>query len=128
MMTADYLTCGEEMVRRGQMEEARINEAVRRILTLKEKLGLFDDPFRGRMRKNAASCLRLPPGLRTGRPPSNRWFCSKTAAESCPCGRSRKIAVIGPYAETTALLGGLALHRLGGRGCHSAAGDRAKGR
>ena len=47
MMTADYLTCGEEMVRRGQMEEARINEAVRRILTLKEKLGLFDDPFRG---------------------------------------------------------------------------------
>src|SRR5271163_4964253 len=36
-----------QLVQEGQVPEARINEAVRRILTLKYQLGLFSDPLRG---------------------------------------------------------------------------------
>jgi beta-glucosidase len=36
-----------QLVQEGQVPEARINEAVRRILTLKYQLGLFADPMRG---------------------------------------------------------------------------------
>lgn len=36
-----------QLVQEGQVPEARINEAVRRILTLKYQLGLFTDPLRG---------------------------------------------------------------------------------
>lgn len=35
-----------QLVREGKLAEAQIDEAVRRILTLKYKLGLMDDPFR----------------------------------------------------------------------------------
>ncbi|WP_430810436.1 MULTISPECIES: beta-glucosidase BglX [unclassified Carboxylicivirga] len=35
-----------DLVRAGKVEEAKIDEAVRRILTVKFELGLFDDPYR----------------------------------------------------------------------------------
>ena len=34
-----------DLVRSGEVPEARVDEAVQRVLELKEKLGLFDDPF-----------------------------------------------------------------------------------
>jgi beta-glucosidase len=49
MVPLDYRfsDCLLQLVREGQVPEARINEAVRRILTLKYQLGLFTDPLRG---------------------------------------------------------------------------------
>ena len=107
MMTADYLTCGEEMVRRGQMEEARINEAVRRILTLKEKLGLFDDPFRGTDAEKETRLLACASHRASAREAAvQSLVLLKNSRGILPLRQEQKIAVIGPYAETTALLGG----------------------
>lgn len=41
-----YVEALEDLVRRGIVDEALIDDAVRRILRLKFKLGLFDDPYR----------------------------------------------------------------------------------
>lgn len=41
-----YLDHLEELVEDGEVDEALINDAVRRVLRLKFELGLFDDPFR----------------------------------------------------------------------------------
>src|SRR5690606_26368827 len=35
-----------ELVKKGEVEEEQINKAVRRILEMKYKLGLFEDPYR----------------------------------------------------------------------------------
>lgn len=41
-----YAKCLTELVKNDSVSENRIDDAVRRILTLKFKLGLFDDPFK----------------------------------------------------------------------------------
>ena len=47
MMTACYVQHLAELVADGEIEESIIDEAVLRILTLKQKLGLFENPYRG---------------------------------------------------------------------------------
>lgn len=46
MMSFSYLHFLKNLVQNGQVEEKLIDESVRRILRLKYKLGLFDDPYR----------------------------------------------------------------------------------
>ena len=41
-----YLDHLKQMVQRGDVSEQQIDDAVRRILTIKFMLGLFDDPYR----------------------------------------------------------------------------------
>jgi beta-glucosidase len=45
MESRDYITGLPSLVQDGRVPMAEIDDAVRRILTLKEDLGLFDDPF-----------------------------------------------------------------------------------
>ncbi len=49
MVPSDYSFCNLllELVQEGKVPASRIDEAVRRILTVKYQLGLFDDPLRG---------------------------------------------------------------------------------
>ena len=46
MQSSAYAEHLKELVQNGKVKEARVNDAVRRILTLKFKLGLFKDPFK----------------------------------------------------------------------------------
>ena len=46
MMSLVYTNHLEELVKEGAVEESKIDEAVRRVLTMKFKLGLFDDPYK----------------------------------------------------------------------------------
>lgn len=46
MESAAYLDHLEDLVRSGQVSEARLDDAVSRVLHLKFKLGLFEDPYR----------------------------------------------------------------------------------
>jgi beta-glucosidase len=41
-----YITYLEELVSEGKIEEALVNDAVRRVLRIKYRLGLFDDPYK----------------------------------------------------------------------------------
>ena len=46
MQGAAYMNYMTDLVRSGVVKESTLNEAVRRVLTVKAKLGLFEDPFR----------------------------------------------------------------------------------
>lgn len=46
MEATAYITYLEALVKEGKVKESTINDAVRRILRLKFRLGLFDDPYR----------------------------------------------------------------------------------
>lgn len=100
MMTGCYAANLAELVKEGKVSEKLIDEAVMRILRLKNKLGLFENPFRGADPEKEAK-LQLTP--------ENRALAEKQAEESfvllknngiLPLGAGpQKIAFIGPYCD-----------------------------
>ena len=100
MMSAAYMNHMKELVESGAVKESTLDEAVRRILTLKEKLGLFDDPYR--------YCDSAREKART-LTPENKAFARRFAAESMvllqnngilPLKKGERVAVLGPMAAT----------------------------
>ena len=87
------------LVRAGEIQEEAVDDAVRRVLTIKRKLGLFDDPF-GRL--DPATC-------EADRKPRHRFLAREAARKSIvllkndgilPLPKSGfKIALIGPFAD-----------------------------
>lgn len=106
MMSGCYMSSLEEMVKEGTIREELIDEAVLRILKLKNKLGLFENPYRG-----------LEGQTETGEifTEENRAKARKAAGDSMvllenregflPLKKQEKTAFIGPYAEDKHILG-----------------------
>ncbi|OAT82040.1 beta-glucosidase [Bacillus sp. MKU004] len=105
MMTTAYVKYLKILVEEGQVEEALIDEAVLRILTLKEKLGLFENPYRG-----ADEELEKEVVLSTAHREAARELASKSAVllkndGVLPLRKEQNIALIGPFAESGDILG-----------------------
>lgn len=107
MMSLAYVHHLEDLVRSGEVDESLVDEAVRRILTLKFKLGLFEDPYRYiKIEEEKAAHLR----------PEYRQLAREAAAKSIvllknegvlPLSTSvRSVAIIGPFADSGHILGG----------------------
>ena len=106
MMSGCYMSSLEELVKEGTIREELIDEAVLRILKLKNKLGLFEDPYRG---------LEEQSGIREIFTEENRAKARKAAGDSMvllenqegflPLKKQEKVAFIGPYAEDKHILG-----------------------
>jgi beta-glucosidase len=90
-----------DLVRGGEVPQAKLDESVRRVLTLKAMLGLFDDPFRriDVTRERARSMLPKTRALarEAGR---KSIVLLKNDGDLLPLPRSgKRIALIGPFAE-----------------------------
>src|ERR1700716_18319 len=85
---------------------AEIDESVRRVLTLKEQLGLFDDPYRRGASPEAAAALADRRQL--ARAVAGRAIMMSTNENNAlPLSRPvRQLAVIGPLADACAEMGG----------------------
>lgn len=94
-------------LQRGQVSIADIDRSVRRVLILKERLGLFDDPYR--RGKNAESAAVLANRRRLSRDVATRSIVMlKNAADALPiAGSLRRLAVIGPLAHASAEMRGV---------------------
>jgi beta-glucosidase len=90
------------LVKSKKVSEETINNAVRRILIAKYKLGLFDDPYKYCDKKREAEEIMTP---------EFREFAREVAAKSCVLlknenktlpipGNIKKIALIGPLADS----------------------------
>ena len=108
MMTAAYLNFGEELVACGLLGEDTIDEAVLRILDLKIKLGLFDNPHRFADPVNEAKLLLCD---------EHRTLAREAAAASLVLLKNKndllplspesvRVGLIGPYATANHILGG----------------------
>ncbi len=88
---------------RGRVTMAEIDESVRRVLTLKEQLGLFDDPYRRGAAPEPTAAFthrrRLARGIA-----ARAIVMLKNANEALPLtrDRSRRLAVLGPLADAPA--------------------------
>ncbi|RRJ64912.1 beta-glucosidase BglX [Paenibacillus oralis] len=105
MMTTCYMKHLAELAESGVIDEKLIDEAVLRILRLKQKLGLFDNPYRGADPAREAEIVFCG---------EHRAVSRELAAKSCvllknegvlPLRRDQSIALIGPFAQSGDILG-----------------------
>jgi beta-glucosidase len=105
MMTDAYRRGLPIALERGMVTMAEIDAAVHRVLTLKERLGLFDDPYRRGAQPETISTIATR--RRIAREVSTRCIVMlKNERETLPLGTLRKIAVIGPLADAREEMGG----------------------
>jgi beta-glucosidase len=91
----------------GQVSMAEVDRSVRRVLLLKERLGLFDDPYR--RGKNSEPAGALASRRQLSRDIATRSVVMlKNTADVLPISAaSRRLAVIGPLANASAEMRGV---------------------
>ncbi len=105
MMAGAYRHGLPEALRRGLVSEQSIDASVRRVLLLKERLGLFNDPYRARGTENAAA---LAERRRLARAVAARSLVLlKNTGDVLPLARAvRRLLVVGPLADAAAEMRG----------------------
>ncbi|GAA4780167.1 beta-glucosidase BglX [Stakelama sediminis] len=94
------------LVKSGRVKMAEVDTAVRRVLTAKAKLGLFDDAFRYGNAARAKAMPFRPSHLALAREAARQAMVLLKNDGTLPLAKQGKIAVIGPMADKTAdLLG-----------------------
>ena len=106
MMSTTYIKYLSRLVQEKIVNEALINEAVLRILRLKSKLGLFENPYRGADEKLEKKIIMSK---------QHRDISRKLATKSIvllknkngilPLQSNQKLAVIGPFVKSHDILG-----------------------
>ena len=106
MMTGIYSEQLAKLVKEGTIPESLVDEACLRILTLKNKLGLFENPFKDADEAKEKTVIRSE---------KHRALAKKAAAESfvllkneektLPLKKTSKIAFVGPYVKSRNLFG-----------------------
>ena len=95
------------LVASGAVPVARVDEAVHRVLALKQALGLFDDPYRSLDPGAERRETRGPAVRRLAREAATRSIVLlKNDGDLLPLAPTGRIALIGPFAEDVANLNG----------------------
>ena len=106
MVSTFYMNWIEELIKEGKIPEEKLDEATLRVLELKEKLGLFEDPYRGASETDDCDVWLSP----------EHRDIARRAAEECailfkndgvlPFSRDiKKVALIGPFADEHKIIG-----------------------
>ncbi|MCU7551500.1 beta-glucosidase BglX [Chitinophagaceae bacterium LB-8] len=104
MESRSYINNLVQLVKDKKVPESVIDEAVKRILTLKFKMGLFDDPFRYCDEKREAATLNTPEHQAAAlRMAEKSMVLLKNENQLLPLNKEYKtIALIGPMAKSNA--------------------------
>jgi len=96
-----YLNYLPELVKNGEVSEEKVNEAVKRILRVKYKLGLFEDPYQYSSQQREKETLLDEEHLKTSRKLAEESIVLlKNKNELLPLSKDiETIAVIGPLAD-----------------------------
>ncbi|HEY4876399.1 MAG TPA: beta-glucosidase BglX, partial [Puia sp.] len=101
MVSEGFLTTLKQSVQEGKVTEQGINEACKRILEAKYKLGLFDNPYRrmddARATKEILSAEHRKAARETA---AHSFVLLKNDNQLLPLKKSGTIAVIGPLADS----------------------------
>ncbi|MBQ3879241.1 MAG: glycoside hydrolase family 3 C-terminal domain-containing protein, partial [Oscillospiraceae bacterium] len=110
MMSACYLHGLETLLAEGKITMAQIDERVLRILEYKEKLGLFENPY-GQADPELEMCALSPAHRVLAREAAEKSAVLLKNDEILPLSdKIRRLALIGPFADTGAILGGWAVN------------------
>ena len=91
---------GSELVKSGKVGETQIDDACRRVLEAKYKLGLFDDPYRFISEKRNKEQMMSPDKLQLSKEAAiNSMVLLKNANQVLPLSAQKKVAFIGPLVK-----------------------------
>jgi beta-glucosidase len=91
----------KQSLEEGKVTQAEIDQACRRVLEAKYKLGLFDDPLRYLNEERSKNEVLTQENLKTAREAAARSFVLlKNADQTLPLTKTGTIAVIGPLADS----------------------------
>lgn len=106
MMSNVYSNHLKELVEEGKVPEAILDESVLRVLSLKNKLGLFENPYGNIDEEREKRILKSQEHLEQARKLTAETFVLlKNDKQVLPLKKDSKIALIGPYADNIAILG-----------------------
>ncbi len=106
MMTAAYVNNLPGLVANKVVDEVMIDEAVLRILRLKDKLGLFENPYRGANEELEKKIILSKQYRQISRELATKSIVLlKNENHILPLQKNRKIAVIGPFVKNNDILG-----------------------
>lgn len=105
MMTACYAHHLAEFIGSGEVDEALVDEAVMRILQLKEKLGLFDNPYRAADPEREKEIVFCDEHRAAAREIARKSGVLLKNDGVLPLKPTQRIAVVGPFARSGDLLG-----------------------
>jgi len=88
------------LVKEGKVSEDRVAEAARKILEMKYRLGLFEDPYKYCNEKREKETIYKESFLQTAQDMARKSFVLlKNEDEILPLSKNKKIALIGPLAN-----------------------------
>lgn len=106
MMTFCYQRFLKELVESGEVSEALVDEAVLRILELKNDLGLFENPFRGIDEETEMNWIYSEePLAKAQKMAEESIVLLKNDKSVLPLKDTEKVLVVGPFADNPDLLG-----------------------
>jgi len=105
MMTSCYVKYLPELVRSGKVDESLIDEAVLRILHLKNKLGLFENPLRGADPEAEREIVYCDEHRATSRELASKSCVLLKNTGILPLQPEQQVALIGPFAQSKDILG-----------------------
>ncbi len=102
MQGAVFMNHLKDSIAEGKVDEARLDQAVRRILEMKYRLGLFEDPYRYSDEQREKATLYKPEFLEAARDVARRsMVLLKNDNNILPLARkAQSIAVIGPLGNS----------------------------
>lgn len=107
MMSGVYPEKLGQLMEEGAVSEQLLDEAVMRVLELKNKLGLFENPYKGADREKEETLILCSGNRELARKAAEESFVLlKNETSFFPLKKGEKIAMIGPYADRRQLLGG----------------------
>ena len=106
MMTGIYCENLCQLVREGKVKEELIDEACLRILRLKNKLGLFENPYKDADEEKEKEYILCEEHRSLAREAAQKSFVLlKDEEHILPLDQKKKIVFIGPYVENRNLFG-----------------------
>ena len=105
MMSATYIKYLPELVAEGKVSEDTVNRMMKRVLTLKAKLGILDDSMAGVDFEKAAELALCDEHRALARKAAGKCAVLLKNEGVLPLNREKKIAVVGPFASEQKIIG-----------------------
>ena len=104
MMTGVYSANLKSLVEEGKVDEKLIDESVMRILTLKNRLGLFENPYKDADPEQEKEVILCGEHRQLAREAAQKSFVLLENDGILPLDLKKKTAFIGPYVESRELI------------------------
>lgn len=106
MCSATYFNHMEELIEEGTISMEQLDNAVLKVLDLKDRLGLFDDPYRGASETEENEVYLTAKSRETVRKAAEECAVLLKNDGILPLSKdTKKVAVIGPFADNHNIIG-----------------------